>query len=449
MIFCIIKTMAEEYISKYTESGGLTIAYQIWGDAKDTLMYVPGTISHLEAALEDKEYLAWIRGLSNYFRVIIFDKRGQGLSDRDATAPNLEERMDDISSIVETEKLEEFFLLGLSEGASISLIYAATYPQKVKSVAVFGGAARFTRSDDYPFMPEADTIKENLLTNWGTGSSGYIFCPQKMPDKKLDFAKLERMVCNPKTLESILELLTRIDIRASLPNINLPVLVLHSRDDVAVFKLNGRYLADNINGSKYIEYPSGGHLPWHDERENIVKDLVTFFSATGDGIKSADRNLATILFTDIEDSTKKMTEMGDKQWSEKMNKHDEIMRNTIESFNGKLVKNTGDGVLAVFDGPARSIESAISSIVKLNEIDLNIRCSLHVGEVIWRNDDITGIAVNIAARALEKCQSNEVIITKNLKDLLGRTKFSVMSMGDFTLKGLEDNWELFKVENNE
>ena len=211
--------MAEEYISKYTESGGLTIAYQIWGKAEDTLMYVPGTISHLEAALEDKEYLAWIRGLSNYFRVIIFDKRGQGLSDRDATAPNLEERMDDISSIVETEKLEEFFLLGLSEGASISLIYAATYPQKVKSVAVFGGAARFTRSDDYPFMPEADTIKENLLTNWGTGSSGYIFCPQKMPDKKLDFAKLERMVCNPKTLESILELLTRIDIRASLPNI--------------------------------------------------------------------------------------------------------------------------------------------------------------------------------------------------------------------------------------
>ena len=257
------------------------------------------------------------------------------------------------------------------------------------------------------------------------------------------------MVCNPKTLESILELLTRIDIRASLPNINLPVLVLHSRDDVAVFKLNVRYLADNIDGSKYIEYPSGGHLPWHDERENIVKDLVTFFSATGDGIKSADRNLATILFTDIEDSTKQMTEMGDKQWSEKMNKHDEIMRTTIESFNGKLVKNTGDGVLAVFDGPARSIESAISSIVELNKIDLSIRCSLHVGEVIWRNDDITGIAVNIAARALEKCQSNRVIITKNLKDLLGRTKFSVISIGDHTLKGVEGNWELFKVENNE
>ncbi len=441
--------MAEEYISKYTESGGLTIAYQIWGDSKDTLVYVPGTISHLEAALEDKEYLAWIRGLASYFRVIIFDKRGQGLSDRDATAPNLEERMDDISSIVDAEKLEEFFLFGLSEGASISLIYAATYPQKVKSVAVFGGAARFTRSDDYPFMPEAATIKEKLLTNWGTGSSGYIFCPQKMPDKQLDFAKLERMVCNPKTLESILELLTRVDIRASLPDINLPVLVLHSRDDVAVFKSNGRYLAENIRGSKYIEYPGGGHLPWHEERENIVKDLTTFFSATGTDVKSADRNLATILFTDIEDSTRQMTEMGDKRWSEKMNKHDKIMQDTIEHFNGRLVKSTGDGVLAVFDGPARSIESAISCIGKLNEIDLKIRCSLHIGEVIWRNDDITGIAVNIAARVLEKCQSNRVVITKNLKDLLGRTKFSILSIGAFNLKGLEGNWELFKVEKGE
>ena len=441
--------MSEEYVLKYTEAGELTIAYQVWGSSDETLIYVPGMISHLEAALEDPEYLSWIRELSKFFKVIIFDKRGQGLSDRDASAPNLEERMDDISSIVKAEKLKKFFLLGLSEGASISLIYAATYPQNVKSVAVFGGTARFTRSDDYRFMPEADKIKENLLSDWGAGSSGYIFCPQKMPAKQADFAKLERMVCNPKTLESVLELLTRVDIRASLPDINLPVLVLHSRDDVAVSKLNGRYLADNIDGSKYIEYPSGGHLPWHEERENIVKDLITFFSRTGSDIKSADRNLATILFTDIEDSTKKMTEMGDIQWSEKMNKHDEIMKDTIESFNGKLVKNTGDGVLAVFDGPARSIESAISSITRLGEIDLKIRCSLHVGEVIWRNDDITGIAVNIAARALEKCPGNGVVITKNLRDLLGRSKFSVTSIGDFTLKGLEGNWELFKVENGQ
>ena len=441
--------MEEEYVLRYTESGGLTIAYQIWGSSEDTLVYVPGMISHLEAGLEDSEYLAWIRELSKSFRLIIFDKRGQGLSDRDSSAPNLEERMDDISAIVEAENLNQFFLFGLSEGAAISLVYAATHTDKVKSVAVFGGTAKFTKADDYKFVPEYKVMVENMLSSWGSGNSGYYFCPQKMPEKKGFLAKLERMVCNPKTLQSILELLSKIDVRTTLPDINLPVLVLHSRDDATISKLNGRYLADNIPGAKYIEYPIGGHLPWYEERENIVKDLISFFSQTGSDLKPADRNLATILFTDIENSTKQMTEMGDKQWSEKMNKHDEIMRNTIESFNGKLVKNTGDGVLAVFDGPARSIESAMSSIEKLNEIELKIRCSLHVGEVVWRNDDITGIAVNIAARALEKCQSNTVIITKNLKDLLGRTKFSVTSMGNYSLKGLEGDWELFEVENHQ
>ena len=441
--------MAEEYVSKYTQSGGLTIAYQIWGSSEDTLVYVPGMISHLEAGLEDSEYLDWIRELSKSYRVIIFDKRGQGLSDRDSSAPNLEERMDDISAIVAAENLNQFFLFGLSEGAAISLVYAATHTKNVKSVAVFGGTAKFTRVDDYKFVPEYEVMVENMLPSWGTGNSGYYFCPQKMPEKKTFFAKLERMVCNPKTLQGILELLSKIDVRPTLPDINVPVLVLHSRDDATISKLNGRYLADNIPSAKYIEYPIGGHLPWYEERENIVKDLNLFFSKTRDSVKLRDRNLATILFTDIENSTKQLTEMGDEKWSERMNKHDEIMKSTIESFNGKLVKNTGDGVLAVFDGPARSIESAIYSIKRLGEIDLKIRCSLHVGEVIWRNDDITGIAVNIAARALEKCHGNGVIITKNLRDLLGRSKFSVISIGDFALKGLEGNWELFKVENGQ
>ena len=437
--------MSEEYTLKYTESGGLTIAYQIWGSSEDTLVYVPGMISHLEAGLEDQDYLAWIRALSKFFRVIIFDKRGQGLSDRDASAPNLEERMDDISSIVKAEKLDHFFLLGLSEGASISLIYAATYPQKVKSVAVFGGTARFTKSDDYRLMPEAKKMKENLLEKWGTGSSGNIFCPQRMPEKQSSFAKLERMVCNPKTLESVLELLTRIDIRASLPDIKLPVLVMHSRDDVAISKLNGRYLADNIPGAKYIEYPNGGHLPWHEERESIIKDLKSFFSETGNENKAVDRNLATILFTDIENSTLKMTDMGDEKWSEKLDKHDKIMEDAVKNYSGRIVKNTGDGILAVFDGPVRSIECAKVSIENMKNIGLDIRCSLHVGEIVWRNDDITGIAVNIASRILDRCESGNVVISKNLRDLLGRSEFAIEELGDYSLKGVEGDWKLFKV----
>ena len=189
--------MAEEYISKYTESGGLTIAYQIWGSSEDTLVYVPGMISHLEAGLEDSEYLAWIRKLSKSFRLIIFDKRGQGLSDRDSSAPNLEERMDDISAIVAAENLSQFFLFGLSEGAAISLVYAATHTNKVKSVAVFGGTAKFTKADDYKFVPEYKVMVENMLSSWGSGNSGYYFCPQKMPEKKRISCKIRKNGLQP------------------------------------------------------------------------------------------------------------------------------------------------------------------------------------------------------------------------------------------------------------
>ena len=266
-----------------------------------------------------------------------------------------------------------------------------------------------------------------------------------MPEKQSSFAKLERMVCNPKTLESVLELLTRIDIRARLPDIKLPVLVMHSRDDVAISKLNGRYLADNIPGAKYIEYPNGGHLPWHEERESIIKDLKSFFSETGNENHEVDRSLATILFTDIENSTLKMTDMGDEKWSEKLDKHDKIMEDAVKNYSGRIVKNTGDGILAVFDGPVRSIECAKVSIENMKNIGLDIRCSLHVGEIVWRNEDITGIAVNIASRILDRCESGNVVISKNLRDLLGRSEFAIEELGDYSLKGVEGDWKLFKV----
>ena len=435
-----------EYQSKYAETEGLTIAYQIWGNSKETLIYVPGMISHLEAGLEDPDYVDWIRTLSEQFRVIIFDKRGQGLSDRDALAPNIEERMDDISAIVKAEKLDNFYLFGLSEGAAISLLYAATFPQKVKSVAVFGGTSLFTRKEGYKFLPSKEELIDNFVPSWGQGNSGYLFFPHRMPEKKNDMAKMERMVCSPKTLRSILELLASIDIRATLPDIKLPVLVMHNRDDKGISRHNGRYLADKIPGAKYIEYPIGGHLPWLEARRDIIKDLSNFYLRNLKETSDRDRNLATIMFTDIENSTKQMADLGDKKWSDIMNLHDEVMKTTLKELGGKFIKNTGDGVLSVFDGPIRSIECAKISIQKLKAIGLNIRCSLHFGEIVWRNADVTGIAVNIAARVLDQSNSGEITITKNLKDLLGEIKFATESLGEYSLKGLDGNWELFKIK---
>ena len=435
-----------EYQSKYTEAGGVTIAYQIWGSSKETLIYVPGMISHLEAGLEDPEYVDWITTISKKFRVIIFDKRGQGLSDRDTSAPNIEERMDDISAIVQTEELDNFYLFGLSEGAAIALLYAATFAQKVKAVAVFGGTSLFTRKDDYKFLPSKQELIEGLVPSWGQGNSGYVFFPHRMPGKKNEMAKMERMVCSPKTLMSILDLLASVDIRATLPDIKLPVLVMHNRDDKTISRHNGRYLADKIPGAKYIEYPIGGHLPWLEAREDIINDLSSFYLGNSKDSDDRDRNLATIMFTDIENSTKQMADLGDKKWSEIMNLHDELMKSTLKESGGKFVKNTGDGILSVFDGPIRSIECAKVSIQKLKKIGLNIRCSLHFGEILWRDKDVTGIAVNIASRVLDQCNSGEITITKNLKDLLGDVKFATEGLGEYTLKGLDGKWELFKIK---
>ncbi len=441
--------MSLEYQSKYTEVGGLTIAYQIWGNSNETLIYVPGMISHLEAALEDPEYIDWIRTLSKKFKVIIFDKRGQGLSDRDSSAPNIEERMDDISAIVRTEGLDKFYLFGLSEGAAISLLYAATFPQRVKSVAVFGGTSLFTRKEDYKFLPSKEELIESFVPSWGQGNSGYLFFPHRMPERKNEMAKMERMVCNPRTLKSILELLASIDIRATLPDIKLPVLVMHNRDDRAISRHNGRYLADKIPGAKYIEYPIGGHLPWLEARTDIIKDSTSFYLKNLKESGNRDRNLATIMFTDIENSTKQMADLGDKKWSEIMNLHDEVMKITLKELGGKFLKNTGDGVLSVFDGPIRSIECATVCIQKLKRIGLNIRCGLHFGEVHWRNEDVTGIAVNIAARVLDHSDSGQITITKNLKDLLGDVKFATETLGEYNLKGLDGNWELFIIKQEE
>ena len=435
----------EEPELKYTEIDGLSIAYQIWGSSEDVLIYVPGMVSHLEAALDAPEYVDWFKILSKKFKVIIFDKRGQGMSDRDTSVPGLEQRMDDITAITKAESLDRFYLFGASEGASISLIYAASNPQKVKAVAIFGGFARFTEATDYKLMPDEDTILKNFLPNWGKGELGNLFVPHRMPEIKKDMARLERMVCSPSTLESIIKTNSRIDIRGTLKDIKVPVLVMHSRDDRAISRHNGRYLADNIPNAKYIEYSNGGHFPWFNSKDNIIDDLLNFYFHDFSEHSDPSRNLSTIMFTDIKDSTKILSLLGDKGWNEKLNYHDAIMKNNIQKFQGKFIKNTGDGVLSVFNGPVRSIECAKECIKALKTINLDIRCSLHFGEINWRDNDIAGLAVNISARVLEIGDAGNVTITKALNDLIGGSKFQSKSLGNHHLKGIDNDLELFLI----
>ena len=432
---------------KYASIGELSIAYQVWGEADNVLVYVPGIVSHLEVTLEINGYVKWLENLSKNFRVVIFDKRGQGMSDRDASMPGIEARADDITAVITAEGIEKFSLFGLSEGAAIALFYAASHPEIVKSVAILGGFPRVTNSKDYLFQNK-EQEKFNWIDSWGEGLSGYSLCPHVMPQMKEAMGKFERMTCNPKTLANMIETNMKIDIRAILSEIKTPTLVCHSRDDKRVPKENGRYIAEHIPDAKYIEYSSGGHLPYFGLEDQLAEDLDLFFRKSSPRnrlqTKESDR-LATVLFTDIVESTSKLSEFGDKKWSEILDKHDVIIKEMAEKYSGSYIKSTGDGALLVFDGPVRGITCAVEIKKAIEHLGIEARCGLHLGNIEWRGEDISGMAVNIAARVMDIDKGNNIVVTKNLADLISGSDLKLKKIGQHRLKGIKDDLTLFKV----
>ena len=432
---------------RYASIGELSIAYQVWGEADDVLIYVPGIVSHLEVTLEIKGYVKWLENLSKNFKVVIFDKRGQGMSDRDTSMPGIEARADDITAVINAEGIEKFSLFGLSEGAAISLFYAASHPKIVKSVAILGGFPSVTNSKDYS-LQNKEQEKFNWINKWGEGLSGYSLCPHVMPQMKEAMGKFERMTCNPKTLANMIETNMKIDIRAILPEIKTPTLVCHSRDDKRVPKENGRYIAEHIPGAKYIEYSSGGHLPYFGLEDQLADDLDFFFrkSSLTNRLKANESDrLATILFTDIVESTSKLSEFGDKRWSAILDEHDVMIKEIAERYSGKYIKSTGDGALLVFDGPVRGINCAVEIKKAIKLLGIESRCGLHFGSIEWRGEDISGMAVNVAARVMDIDKGNDIVITKNLADLTSGSGLKLENFGQHRFKGIKDDWTLFKI----
>ena len=430
---------------QFTEKDGFSIAYQVWGTGPDTLIYVPGMVSHLDVSAEGQAYLAWLKLLSKNFKVIIFDKRGQGLSDRDATVPGVEQRMDDIDAVAAAEGVEKFYLFGYSEGGSISLVYAATHPTKVLGVTVFAGIPKFTNSDDFDLMSDEETILEGFVPNWGKGLSGYLFCPQKMPQGQKEMSKLERMVCSPSTLKNVLETNFKVDVRSTLSSVQVPCLICHARDDRAVPVANGRYFADKIEHSKYIEYPSGGHFPHFGNINQIVSDIVSFFNDVSQTADPLNKSLTTVLFTDIVNSTEKMLAMGDREWAGKIIEHDQIVSTLVGRYNGTLIKNTGDGCLCVFDGPVRASKCAIELRNQLSSVGLEIRCGLNFGQVEWVDSDVIGKTVNLSARVMDLAKANQIFATKDTVDVLAGAGLEINSAGRYQLKGFKQEWDIYEV----
>ena len=433
--------------TQYVLSGELSIAYQVFGHGDCDLLYVPGIISHLELMWEDDDSHAFLTALGQHFRVIIFDKRGQGMSDRIEGATTLEERIDDLRAVMEAVDSESATLFGLSEGGPVCLLFAATYPKKVERLILFGAMAKFWGSDDYPHTPRLEMILEPLIANWGKGQFAALAGPKGgfEASQWKALSKIERLACSPSGVRKFMMANDLIDVRPILPNVLQDTLVIQRRHDRMVRRGNGRYLADHIPNATYLELPTTSHMPQFEDSAEVLESMVRFVrvSRLGRSERLEDKKLTTALFTDIVGSTGKLIQMGDQAWRKALDQHDAIAGPLVKQFRGRIVKNTGDGLLAVFDGPVRALHCALALVQALDGIGLPIRAGLHVGEVVNRGEDVTGIAVNIAARVMDKAGAGEVLTTRTLRDLTGGSDMAFASRGEFELKGLSEHFELF------
>lgn len=440
--------------TQYVMSGDVSVAFQVFGKGQQDLLYVPGIISHLETNWDEPNSAKFLNALGQHFRVIIFDKRGQGMSDRIEGATTLEERIDDLKAVMQAAGSESATIFALSEGGPVSILFAATYPQKVKRLILFGAMAKFWGTDDYPHMAHIkymDKAIENVASNWGKGNFAALAGPKGgfNSETQLLLGKMERMASSPSGVKKFMAANSLIDVRPILTDVKQNTLVIQRRHDQMVRRGNGRYFADNIVNATYLELPTSSHLPQFEDSDLVLDAIVKFSHANLERESlEADRKLSTALFTDIVGSTEKLFSVGDEAWRRVLDEHDAIAGHLVASYKGRIVKNTGDGILAIFDGPVRALQCALDLIDALNKINLPIRAGLHVGEVVIRGQDITGIAVNIAARVMDHASSGEVLMTRTLKDLTGGSQMVFESVGEFELKGLNEHFELFRSAGN-
>jgi pimeloyl-ACP methyl ester carboxylesterase len=429
--------------TRYAQSGDVNIAYQVMGEGPIDLILVPGYVSHIEFGHELPGLTPFMRRLASFARVVTFDKRGQGLSDRMSGAPSLEVRMDDVRAIMDAVGSKRAVLAGFSEGGCMSVLFAATYPERVSHLILIGC---FSRSADR-FSEEAWKVRlDQIIKSWGSGELIKTIAPGESgkPEAVAQYAKFERLASSPGALRTLLQLNRQIDVTEILPTLQVPTLVLHNKADLQVPVELGRKLAAPIPGVKYIEYTDGAHAFWLGDTEPMLGDIEEFVTGHRDhGAVELERVLATVLFTDIVDSTRRAAAMGDQRWLRLLGDHDELAKEMVGKHRGNLVKSTGDGVVATFDGPGRAVRCALAFGFAAKQIGLPVRAGLHTGEIEIRGKDIGGVAVHAAARVMAHSGSDEVLVSRVVTDLVAGAGLKFAQRGSFELRGLPGRWDLF------
>jgi class 3 adenylate cyclase/esterase/lipase len=440
----------ETPVTQYARSGNVTIAYQQWGEGVP-MVWVPGFISHLELNWEAPFFAhAQERG-GEYSRMVSFDKRGTGLSDHTVDFGSFEERADDIRAVMDAVGLERACVGGMSEGGPLSIVFAAMYPERVEKLILYATFARFSRAHDYPIGSEgADGLAPLIEASWGTGDILKTFvqhAPDSVTEQRM-MARFERYTATPQQAAHILNQIKDIDVRAALSSVQAPTLVMHCKGDPIVPVALGRYLAEHIpTCEQYIEFEGDYHASWRtDVTDEFVDATEEFVTGTITSSRvSSERVLATVLFTDIVDSTARAQDIGDREWKALLDRHDGVCHDEVGSHRGRVVKTTGDGVLATFDGPARAVQCAQRIVDRVQGLGLSLRAGIHVGECELRGEDVSGIAVNIAARVMSEAGDNELLVTRTVKDLSLGSGLTFAPQGSRQLKGVEDEIDVYSL----
>jgi class 3 adenylate cyclase len=437
--------------TRYARLEGDRIAYQVLGQGPPDLVMTRGGYGHLDTAWEDPGFTLFLRSLASFSRLILFDRRGMGASDPlpQDRLPPWESYAEELVAVLDAVGSERAAILAEMDGGPLALFFAGTRPDRTSALILANTWAKFVAADDYPIGISAEVVEAILAQfdqGWGTDALLAVLLPSRAGDERFRhwYMKMQRAMASPKAAQPFWRSMLEVDVRTVLPLIQVPTLVLHRRDVQLLPIEHGRYLAEHIPDAKLVELP-GADLPLVWEEPQLALDLIEEFLV---GVRRAvepTRVLATVLFTDIVDSTKLAGRLGDRRWRELLNTHDDVARQTVEEFNGQLVQTTGDGILATFEGPGRGIGCAAALRDELAGIGLHIRAGLHTGEVELRGDDVGGIAVHIAARVMAAAGSGEILTSRTVRDLVVGSDLTLEDRGGHPLKGIEGTWELYAV----
>ncbi|HEX6208242.1 MAG TPA: adenylate/guanylate cyclase domain-containing protein [Actinomycetota bacterium] len=433
--------------TRYAKSGEIHIAYQMAGSGPPDLVFVPGWVSHLEAAWEEPIYARFLERLASFSRLIMFDKRGTGMSDRDVGLPTLEERMDDVRAVMDTVGSERAAIFGTSEGGNMSLLFAATYPERTVALVTFGVFAKRIRSEDYPWAPtpeERERWYEMLAREWGDPAELATLAPSKVGDGAFAewWARYLRMGASPRAAQILGRTNTRIDVTHILPTIAVPTLVLHRTGDRDVDVGEARYIADRIPGARLVELPGDDHLINAGDTDAVAGEIEEFLTGVRRGPET-DRVLTTILLLDIVGSTDRAAELGDRSWGELLESFRAAVRGELARRRGRELDTAGDGFLAMFDGPARAVRAALAVRDAVGALGLQVRAGLHTGEVEVTGEGVAGIAVHIAARVMAEAGPSEVLVSRTVTDLVAGSGLGFEDRGERRLKGVPGSWRLY------